>query len=65
METSEIIGNKESEKIIKKMFDDFYKNITKNRQLTKNDTDQITEYLKKKGFNNIITSEGLKVDLRY
>jgi hypothetical protein len=65
METSEIIGNKESEKIIKKMFDDFYKNITKNRQLTKNDTDKITEYLKKKGFNNIITPDGLKIDLRY
>jgi|NOAtaT_6_FD_contig_123_26512_length_3077_multi_4_in_0_out_1_5 hypothetical protein len=64
-ETSEIIGDIETEKIIKKMFNDFYMSITKDRKLTKENTDIITKYLEKKNYQNIITSDGLSVDLRY
>jgi len=64
-ETSEIIGNIESEKIIKKMFNDFYMSLTKDRKLTKENTDIITKYLEKKNYQNIITSDGLSADLRY
>jgi GTP-binding protein EngB required for normal cell division len=64
-ETSEIIRNIENEKIIKKIFNDFYMSITKDRKLTKENTDIITKYLEEKNYHNIILADDLSLDLRY